>query len=208
MFELYAKKNQLQLCKRKPVTSGSVNVYEAKFTFSEDWEGLEKTAVFQAGQESASVLLDETGECAVPWEALTTPGVRLKAGIYGTRGGEVVLPTIWADLGYIEPGAAPGENARPPTPDLWQQELAKKGDRLGYTEAGKLGLFSGEKLLSAVEVSGGGGSAWGVGHGLKVVDGALTVDAVDNFKGDNTLPMTAAGVQASVGNIEALLETI
>lgn len=208
MFELYAAKNQLCVRQKEPVTSGSVNVYDVKFLFSDDWAGLVRTAVFRAGGKTASVLLGETGECSIPWEVLQKPGLRLEAGIYGTRGEEVVLPTIWADMAFISAGAAPGENARPPTPELWQQELAKKGDRLGYTEAGKLGLFSGEKLLSAVEVSGGGGSAWGVGHGLKVVDGALTVDAVDNFKGDNTLPMTAAGVQASVGNIEALLETI
>lgn len=209
MFELYAKKNQLQPCKKEPLTSGSVNVYDVRFSFSEDWEGLGKTAVFRAGEKAVSVLLGEAGECSVPWEVLERPGVRLEAGVYGTRGEEVVLPTVWADLGYIETGAAPGDEARPPTPDLWRQELAKKGDALGYTENGKLGLYAGEKLLSAVAVSGGGGGLpFGVGHGLKVVGGDLTVNSVSDFKGDNTLPMTAAGVDTVVGNIEALLATI
>lgn len=54
----------------------------------------------------------------------------------------------------------------------------------------------------------GGGADWGIGHGLAVRDGDLTVVTTDDFEGDNTLPMTAAGVQASVGNIEALLGTI
>lgn len=209
MFELYAKKNQLQLCKREQLTSGSVNVYRVRFGFSEDWAGLERTAVFRAGEKSASVLLGPEGTCVVPWEVLATPGVRLEAGVYGTRGVELVLPTVWADLGYIHTGAAPGEDARPPTPDLWRQELAKKGDRLGYTETGELGLYSGGKLLGSVPVSGGGGGmAYGVGHGLKVVNGDLTVNSVNDFKGDNTLPMTAAGVDLVVGNIEALLTTI
>lgn len=208
MFKLQAKKTELCLLEREPTTSGSVNVYEARFEFSEDWEGLEKTAVFRAGEKSVSVLLDDTGETVVPWEVLTVPGKRLEAGVYGTRAAEVVLPTVWADLGYIRTGAAPGGGARPPTPDIWKQELARKGDRLDYTEAGELGLYSGDNLLSSVPVSGGGGMPFGVGHWLKVVDGNLTVNAVNDFKGDNTLPMTAAGVQTTVGNIEALLETI
>lgn len=209
MFKLQAKKTELCLLEREPTTSGSVNVYEARFEFSEDWEGLEKTAVFRAGEKSVSVLLDDTGETVVPWEVLTVPGKRLEAGVYGTRAAEVVLPTVWADLGYIRTGAAPGGGARPPTPDIWKQELARKGDRLDYTEAGELGLFSGDKLLSSVPVSGGGGSIiYKFGHGLKQEGVNVSVDAVSDFKGDNTLPMTAAGVQTTVGNIEALLETI
>lgn len=156
MFDLYAEKNQLCVRQRESVTSGSVNVYGVRFTFSEDWDGLTKTAVFRAGEKTVSVLLDAAGETVVPWEVLAVPGRRLETGVYGTLGAETVLPTVWADLGYILTGAAPGEEARPPTPDLWQQELAKKGDRLGYTEAAELGLFSGEELLSAVPVSGGG----------------------------------------------------
>ena len=130
MFELYANKNRLRVRRREPVTSGSVNVYEARFQFSEDWAGLSRTAVFRAGGVSVSVALGETGACSVPWEVLQKPGVRLEAGVYGTRGGEVVLPTVWADLGFVCAGAAPGEASRPPTPDLWRQELAKKGDKL------------------------------------------------------------------------------
>ena len=159
MFELYAKKNQLAVGRREAVTSGSVNVYPVRFRFSEDWAGLEKTAVFRAGERSVSVLLDETGEveCVVPWEVLAAPGLQLEAGVYGTRGGDVVLPTVWADLGYIETGAAPGEDARPPTPELWQQQLARKGDGLGYTDQGELGLYAGKTLLGSVPIAGGGG---------------------------------------------------
>ena len=78
------------------------------------------------------------------------------AGVSGTRGGDIVLPTVCASLGVIQEGAAPGENARPPTPDLWQQALAGKGDRLDYTPDGDLALYAQDKLLSAVPVSGGG----------------------------------------------------
>lgn len=210
MFRLHADKNRLSLLERETVTSGSVNVYRARFEFSEDWEGLERVAVFEAAGPPVEVLLAPDAECEVPWEALQKPGYTLRAGVYGKdAAGTVVLPTVWASLGTILEGVPTnGEGARPPTPELWKQELERKGDRLGYTEAGELGLYSGEKLLGAVPVPGGGGMPFGVGHGLKVVDGDLTVNAVNDFKGDNTLPMTAAGVDLVVGNIEALLTTI
>lgn len=209
MFVLYADKAQLTVREKEPITSGSVNVYPVRFEFSPDWDGLEKTAVFQAGCRSWSILLEAGVEYTIPWEALKIPGYCLFAGVYGQQGEEIVLPTIWANLGLIQPGASPGEEARPPTPDLWQQELAKKGDRLAYTETGELGLYAGENVLSSVPVEGGGsGTAYKFGHGLKVMGNTVSVDAVSDFKWDNTLPMTAAGVQTTVGNIEALLGTI
>lgn len=63
-------------------------------------------------------------------------------------------------------------------------------------------------LWKLIRANGGKCALYDVGHGLEAVDGKLAVSAVDNFSGDNTLPMTAAGVQTIVGNIEALLETI
>lgn len=158
MFDLYADKTKLTLCQREPLTSGSVNIYRVRFRLSEDWEGLQAAAVFRVGSQRVSVLL-ENGECLIPWELLEEPGRPLFAGIYGTRESAVVLPTMWASLGTILEGAAPGEEARPPTPDLWEQQLAAKGDRLDYTEDGALGLYSGETLLSAAVVSGGGEGA-------------------------------------------------
>lgn len=166
MFLLYARKNQLKVQQEEPVTSGSVNVYRVRFEFSEDWEGLSRTAVFRAGELSVPVLLGKDGECSIPWEVLTAPGKRLEAGVYGASGGEMVLPTIWADLGYIQTGAAPDGERWPPTPELWEQELARKGDRLGYTESAELGLYAGGKLLSAVPVSGGGGEGGTADHRL------------------------------------------
>lgn len=209
MFILEASKSSLTVRQRELMTSGSVNVNTVKFDFSADWDGLTRAAVFRAGGDPVSVLLDETNQCAIPWEVLSSHGRRISAGVYGTRGGDVVLPTIWADLGQVLEGAEPGADARPPTPDLWQQELAKKGDSLAY-DGLELSLMSGDKSLSKVVISGGGGGAipYRFGHGLKQDGLDVSVDAVSDFSGDNTLPMTAAGVQTTVGNIEALLATI
>ena len=209
MFVLCADKTRLTVRQREPVTSGSVNVYEARFEFSEDWDGLTRTAVFRAGPASRSVLLDDSNACVVPWEVLEHhhPLTRLMAGVYGTRDGDVVLPTVWASLGVIQEGAAPRGDVRPPTPELWQQALDGKQDRLtglpgqvvGFDEAGN---------AVPQDAAPGGGTAYQFGHGLKQTGNLVSVDTADGFDGDNTLPITAAAVQAAVGNIETLLETI
>ncbi len=184
MFALRASKVRLTVRKREPVTSGSVNVCEARFEFSPEWDGLTRTATFRAGGESRSVLLDESGVCVVPWEVLTKPNVQLQAGVCGTRGGDIVLPTVWADLGTIHPGSAVGEKAGPTTPDLWQQELAGKGDELRYTEEGELGLYAGERLLSSAPVR-GGGEGGTMDHRLlahRNAEGQHPISAIDGLK--------------------------
>lgn len=209
MFVLYAENNQMYVRKVQPVTSGSVNIYHVRFQFSADWNGLSRTAIFRAGTESRAVLLGDDNETVIPWEVLQKPDLRLYCGVYGTRNSHTVLPTIWADLGVILEGASLGKEAQPPTPELWEQALDRKADGLEY-DGLNLSLLSGEKTLSTVEIAGGGGGGviYRFGHGLKQKGLDVSVDAVSDFSGDNTLPMTAAGVQASVGNIEALLATI
>lgn len=213
MFILYANKTQLTVRKREQLTSGSVNIYRVRFEFSGDWEGMAKTAVFKAGNKVVSVLLPESGEVIIPWEVLASQGRELFTGVYGTIGGDVVLPTVWASLGTILEGVTPGSEAQEPTLGVYEQildELANKADGLEYNGL-NLKLKAGDKPLSTVQITGGsgeGGAVYQFGHGLKLTGNTVSVETTDDFKGDNTLPMTAAGVQATVGNIEALLGTI
>lgn len=161
MFELYAAKNMLTVRRREPVTSGSVNVYGVRFTFSEDWEGLTRKAVFRVGGMSRAVLLDEDGVCTIPWELLETyqPNMTLYAGVYGTRE-ETALPTVWASLGTVFEGAAAGAEAQPPTPDLWEQELAKKQDKL-HGAPGQIVGFDETGNAVAQDNTGGGSGTQG-----------------------------------------------
>lgn len=207
MIILYADKNKLTVKKRELITSGSVNVYRVRFEFSQEWEGLTTKAVFCGSGVTKTVLLAD-GECVIPWETLASHGQLLTAGVFGTQD-DKVLPSTWANLGIILEGVPTnGEGARPPTPDLWEQELAGKGDGLDY-DGLELSLMSGDKPLSKVVIAGGGESVvYRFGPGLKQDGLDVSVDAVSDFSGDNTLPMTAAGVQTTVGNIEALLDTI
>ena len=60
-----------------------------------------------------------------------------------------------------------------------------------------------------VEIPDSGGNVdFKVDHTLKLEDGILSVNTTDQMEQDNTLPITSAGVFATVGNIEALLKTI
>ena len=72
----------------------------------------------------------------------------------------MVLPTVYANLGTILEGAAPGENARPPTPDLWEQELAGKADGMNL-DGLTLRLLSGPETLAQVEFPPPGGGEGG-----------------------------------------------
>lgn len=113
------------------ITSGSVGI-QVHFSFSSDWNGLMRTAVFRKGDSSQKVdiVLDSTNECVVPWEVLTEEGEVLFIGVYGTNeSGTVVIPTVWATAGVVKPGTAPSTAATAaPTPSVWAQILAVAND--------------------------------------------------------------------------------
>ena len=95
MFVLYADKTQLTVRQKEPITSGSSNTYQVRFEFSPEWDGLAKAAVFQAG----------CAEKSIPQAVLKEPGYFLMAGVCGKLGEELVMPTVWANLGAIRTGA-------------------------------------------------------------------------------------------------------
>lgn len=122
MFILQATKNCLICQERELLTSGSVNVNQVQFNFNADWDGLNRTAVFQVGDTAIEVVLTQTNTCYIPWEVLKSARRMCYAGVYGTDAdGNVVLPTIWASLGEIRCGTTHGENQQPPTPDMYDQ---------------------------------------------------------------------------------------
>ena len=148
MFDLTANKVLLKVNQKETVTSGSVNVYEVQFAFSSAWDGLDKTAVFKAGSGQISVVLDELSKCVIPWEVLENPKRTLYVGVYGTKDGNVVLPTIWADIGTIHEGTTTGTNAQPPTPDVYSQilDVANKAQKIAQSvrDDADAGKFDGE----------------------------------------------------------------
>ena len=125
MFHLEISKSRVNLKEREVLVSGASKSHLVQFAFSSDWEGLNRTAVFRAGEVSRSEVLSHTNQCHIPWEVLEMTGRILWAGVEGTDGEGLVLPTVWCALGCISPGAHPGDDeAQPPTPDVYSQLLA------------------------------------------------------------------------------------
>lgn len=66
-----------------------------------------------------------------------------------------------------------------------------------------------EMAAELVDVPDSGGNVdFQVDETLSLKDGILSVNTTNDMEQDNTLPITSAGVFATVGNIEALLKTI
>lgn len=194
-FIVNVNKNLIDVETVETITSGSSNVYVMKFNFSDEWSVLERVAVFRKGKETpVNILLDDDNQCMIPWEVMTTPEAVITFGVFGTMDGNVVLPTVWANGGIVVEGVITGIELEPPTPDLYQQILA----RLAYIE-NNLGIGDEE---------GNQKPAYTFGHGLQVKDNEVSVNSVSNFDGDNTLPITAAGVLETLGNIQIILATI
>lgn len=154
MFLLNATKSCLTLKAGEMLVAGSVNVHEVKFEFSDDWSDLVKTVTFRTVSDSRSVILNDEGECVIPWEVLKVSSPYLYVGLIGTRDAEVVLPTIWADLGEVRNGTEPGADVTDPTPTVYEQVLSELGSRANNLNVKdeKLQLRSDETVLSEVEL--------------------------------------------------------
>lgn len=72
---------------QKPLlASGNKETVLLRAEFSEEWDGLSKTAVFYQNERNAYyVLLNYSDECEIPWEAIASEGT-MYFGFFGTKG--------------------------------------------------------------------------------------------------------------------------
>ena len=103
------------------LTAGMVSVPTVKFSFSSEWNGLGKIAVFRAGSVVKDVQI-LNNEAVTPIECLETAGVNLIVGVYGANE-TVVIPTVWCACGEILDGTDYDEadNVGEPTTELLEQ---------------------------------------------------------------------------------------
>ena len=139
----------------EPLTSGMVGAKVA-FALSPDFNGLTVTAVFTNGAVTKDVL-NPGDECFIPPEVLETAGKTVKVGIYAVRGSELVIPTVYASIGVVLPGADPsGDTSTSATLPVWAQIEAMIGSLDDLTTEAKNNLVA---AINEAAQSGGGSAS-------------------------------------------------
>lgn len=105
-----------------PETAEGTREYlRAEFDFSEEWDGLTKTAFFRGANGNTYSQLLENDACTVPAEALAVPG-RVGVSVSGTRGETIITTDIKS---FSAPATLSGGTPSDPEPTVWQQILDK-----------------------------------------------------------------------------------
>lgn len=221
--------NLYRFSKEPILADKSVEFVELEFTFSSEWDGTDKTAQFIQGDKVYSQVLSEN-RCYLPQEL--NEGT-FYLSVFGYKGSKRATARK-LQMSLEDSGFSQGDVPIPPTPDLYAQLLVKIDEAVAQAnntvmnmtvDATSIPADSEATVEKIVDENGhlhlnfgiprgkageGGGPSYVIGHGLSLdtPTNTLSVNAVSNFEGDNTLPITAAAVQETVGNIEILLGTI
>ena len=127
------RNQQIERLESNLVVSGSKNYLHAKFTFTKEWNGLTKTAVFKREEDEEGYLVVLNNDVAlIPWEVLQNEGI-FYVSVFG---GDLITVNkarvVVEESGYVD-GGQPSD----PTPDVYTQlttHIDTKQDKLtaGY----------------------------------------------------------------------------
>ena len=193
-----------------PLAAESVQYLTAKVICeTEDWTGREIKAMF--GQGCTVYEVPVTGGEITAKQQLNLTAGDWRVWLVGNsaRDGDVI-PRITTNVAHISVAPTGGTEGSlfPTTPPTAEERLrADMGNLADLTTEDKSSLVA---AINEVRQTGGGGTAYTIGHGLKLdaKTNTLSVDTADKMEQDNTLPITSAAVYVEVGNINALLKTI
>lgn len=113
---------------KRILASGSKNYLNAVFSFSPDWDGMCKTAVFtRNGVKKYKLLVED--QCVIPWEVLRQGGFVMS--VVGMGDGSVVTTDeVKADMQtgaipvLVSNGYVAGKTVEPPTEDIYEQIIS------------------------------------------------------------------------------------
>lgn len=183
------------------LTAGMVGA-KIQFTFSDDWTGYSKSAVFTADDVTKVIIENQwkDGECYIPHEVLEKAGEVLKVGVYGVKDGNVTItPTIWASLGTIHEAVEPDEDvSTDPTLPVWAQLQADLDSRtkirvVNITETNDSTFAADHTTAEIYELISRG---WDVS--CKYGDSYYTLDDVEAESTDDTAGITFRCTQGYV----------
>lgn len=168
------------------LTAGMVNGRAVQFEFTSEWDSLNKTALFTNGEDTRRVpeYKWENGVAYIPPEVLVTPHTFVKCGVYGIDdSGNIVIPTLWTELGRVFPSASPDEyqESVPPTPSAWEDLQRQIGN------LAKLNTKEKDSLVKAINevLSNSGGTSGGSGS-----DGFSPIVTVEEIEGGHRVTIT------------------
>lgn len=113
--------NQRLYLEPPETAEGTREYLRAEFDFSEEWDGMTKTAFFRGADGENHPKLLENDACTVPAEALAVPG-RVGVSVSGTLGETVITTDIKS---FSVPATLSGGTPSDPEPTVWQQILDK-----------------------------------------------------------------------------------
>ena len=136
LYEMQVSKTTITRAEPALIPKGIIGAV-VKLSFSAEWEGLTKTAVFRAGEVTKDVA-DIQDAVVIPTECTREEGELLQLGIYGVDAqGTVAIPTLWASIGRITEAADPsGDETTDPSLPVWAQvlEMVKQLEEQGVTQ--------------------------------------------------------------------------
>jgi hypothetical protein len=107
------------------VASGGLEEDRLEVSFCSKWDGMTKTAVFwRTEDEVYRVVLDDEDGCTIPREVLTDQGV-IYFGLFGINADGLRRTTQVMRYNVAKGAITDGTQPSDPTPELWDQVLAK-----------------------------------------------------------------------------------
>lgn len=189
--------------------------YVAEFEFDEEWQDKVKTVYFVCEDGGYQAVVMSGNMCAVPM--LDGEHRRIFVGVQeGSAEKPSVLKTSRPCCLKVADSIADllGQPIPDPSPDVYQQIIAmlediKKGEVSPEDIQKAVDNYLTENPISVDIATTEKAGIVTVGKNLSITkDGVLSVDTTDSAEQDNTKPITSAGVNLVVGNINALLAII
>lgn len=113
-----------------PLTTG-MNGVKVKFNFSRGWDNLTPLAVFTNGRTTLDAIITDD-IATIPHEVLALKNRMVLVGVFGVdSSNNIIIPTIYAELGYVSLGADPtGDESAVTSPALYEQAIEKAENAL------------------------------------------------------------------------------
>lgn len=130
MYWANVDENILSVSGQSVIVVGNANANQVVFSFSDEWDGLMRVAVFRNSINVIAVEVPRSGTITIPWECCEEVGDVVYLGAYGLDSdGMVKRPTTWTTLGTIVDGVdINGAGCSEPTKSIYLKLLDKVED--------------------------------------------------------------------------------